>query len=826
MLDRPFLSRFSPQRTDPEALEKILVQRHDLLAESVERIRDSVLTDNKHHLLFIGPRGIGKTNLVSLIVHRLKKLPKLQTKMRLAWLNEDETATSFLKLLILIYRDLTQRYPDEFPAADLQRVYGHKPDQARELLGASLLEHLGKRTIVVIMENLDSLFKDMPVEEQRTWRAFVQNHPVFATVGTAQSLFDGVSERTEPFFGFFDTRHLDNLTVDEAITLLRNVAKLNRDDKLEAYLATPTGHARVQAIHDLAGGNPRIYMVFSSFLTVEMLDDLVRPFEETADQQLTSYYQERLRWLSAQQREIVQYLCHQRFPVPVKQIAEGMFASHQTIANQLKILRDYRYVRGNERGREVLYELSEPLMRLALQVKETHDRKPLSLIVDFLRVWYDKSDIEEWLVRLPSEVAARAYFEAALELINSDEPNLRHEILRRCLCELNYDRCDDDTISTMQCLATESGLAPDWIRLGATLMQRRRSDDAIAAYSRAIAISDGDSDHVCLVGAYASRALALLMSDQHSRAIADSNRSLELASERSSEDQTMATAWTSVFATKERSGDYSGAFDALNKIVGYSADLPARRRFALGQRAGYYASQGKYEEAFRDVSFVIDDDEVEPEELAAALALRASVATKLKDAATARSDLEKIALLQSAPFQHLCKALLVLASIKVAEAKHDAALADIDRLFSTAREEGDHAWLTKMAHWPAEIVVGAVFLRGMNFELWTTEVCRFVPRFAAFGILGALGEALVQHLPTLGAGHLTPKAYDAWAVAWTAAADSLKSEDRQQLEIPLRLLRTGIAYYKTKDEGVLLSLPSEERKILRQVLKLDPEPAA
>ncbi len=34
-LERSFISHFSPQRTDPEALEEILVQRHDLLAESV-----------------------------------------------------------------------------------------------------------------------------------------------------------------------------------------------------------------------------------------------------------------------------------------------------------------------------------------------------------------------------------------------------------------------------------------------------------------------------------------------------------------------------------------------------------------------------------------------------------------------------------------------------------------------------------------------------------------------------------------------------------------------------------------------------------------------
>ncbi|MEQ1752272.1 MAG: ArsR family transcriptional regulator, partial [Prosthecobacter sp.] len=73
MSARPFISHFSPQRTDPELLERIHVQeeRRHLLEESVSAMRESVLTANKHHLLFIGPRGAGKTHLVRLIHHRL-----------------------------------------------------------------------------------------------------------------------------------------------------------------------------------------------------------------------------------------------------------------------------------------------------------------------------------------------------------------------------------------------------------------------------------------------------------------------------------------------------------------------------------------------------------------------------------------------------------------------------------------------------------------------------------------------------------------------------------------------------------------------------------
>ncbi|MDQ2688214.1 MAG: ArsR family transcriptional regulator, partial [Armatimonadota bacterium] len=65
-----FLSRFTPSLMPAEALEAIFVQRERLARRTVELVRDSVLTEAKSHTLFVGPRGIGKTHLVSLIYHR------------------------------------------------------------------------------------------------------------------------------------------------------------------------------------------------------------------------------------------------------------------------------------------------------------------------------------------------------------------------------------------------------------------------------------------------------------------------------------------------------------------------------------------------------------------------------------------------------------------------------------------------------------------------------------------------------------------------------------------------------------------------------------
>lgn len=447
--EKRFISQFSPQRTAPADLEAILVQRQSLLANTVAKLRMSLQGGSKHYFMFLGPRGMGKTHFLSLVAHRLTAMQELNSVMRLAWLNEDETSTSFLKLNLRIYRDLASRYPSEFPAAALSEIHVLAPEPARTALGKLLLEKLGKHQVLLIIENCDSLFAQMPEAELRNWRGFIQTNPVFAIAASAQALFDGISKRSETFFGFFDTQSLAPLNPNEARELLINVADLNRQTALSAYLRSPRGRARVMAIHHLAGGNPRLYIILSALITPENLDALVRPFEEMVDQQLTPYYQERMRWLSPQQQEIVQALCKASQPINVKALAQELFAAHSSITSQLKKLREMGYVLGHQRGREVLYELAEPLMRLSWQVKETGEAKPLSLLVDFLRIWYEREELEVRIGQLPIKDRAQSYFENALGLMqdgmlnfSSDEPLSR----RLSLVAIKYLKTKDEGV--------------------------------------------------------------------------------------------------------------------------------------------------------------------------------------------------------------------------------------------------------------------------------------------------------------------------------------------------------------------------------------------
>ncbi len=188
MIDHAFLSIFTPSRTRPEDLEAIFVQRQDMLEDAVARVRESATTHHKHHLLFVGPRGTGKTHLVTLLVHRINQDDSLNGLLRVAWLNEDETSTTLLELLQRIYIALGKRYPDEYREASLEQMFDLEAEEAERWLADLLLRKLKDHTLLVVVENLDALFGSLGKMGQQKLRAFIQENPVLSIVATAQRL--------------------------------------------------------------------------------------------------------------------------------------------------------------------------------------------------------------------------------------------------------------------------------------------------------------------------------------------------------------------------------------------------------------------------------------------------------------------------------------------------------------------------------------------------------------------------------------------------------------------------------------------------------------
>lgn len=393
---RPILSTYTPSNTDPELLKRIFVQREKLLERIVDRLSRSVTTGDKHHILLIGPRGCGKTNLVSLAVWELQKNPQLADCMRIAWLGEDDSFTGLIHLAFGIASQLAKEYPKEFPADFKTAVRGLPNDDAALAVLRSTVGRLGARNLLLVTENMDQTFHSLGDSGQKKWRAFLQETRKIATLATAQQLFSGVSHRNEAFFGFFDIQHLKPLSVNEAVELITRISLEHSNRELIRYLKSAEGQFRIRALHYLAGGNHRMYVMLSEFLTKESLDDLVAAFDSLAND-MTPFFQERIRALPDQQRQLVQCLCDAQGALTVKEIASETFIDERVCSKQLGNLKGKGYVRSERRGKESYYDMSEPLMRLCLEVKNQRGR-PLQLLARFLRAWFPETELESKLM--------------------------------------------------------------------------------------------------------------------------------------------------------------------------------------------------------------------------------------------------------------------------------------------------------------------------------------------------------------------------------------------------------------------------------------------
>jgi tetratricopeptide (TPR) repeat protein len=124
------------------------------------------------------------------------------------------------------------------------------------------------------------------------------------------------------------------------------------------------------------------------------------------------------------------------------------------LSSQIGRLVELGYAVGYRRGRETLYELREPLMRLALEVKKSRGQ-PLRLIVELLRHLFTEEQISERLDRLAADDSTtRDYLLGALKMnpreLSCSIESICDEHLQRLLEEEKFEealKAADDLVA-------------------------------------------------------------------------------------------------------------------------------------------------------------------------------------------------------------------------------------------------------------------------------------------------------------------------------------------------------------------------------------------
>ena len=383
------ISRFTPSTMPEDLLERLFVVRQPILEALMKSVKELGQTPSPHHTLLVGPRGAGKTHLISLVYHRSKELADTGNgkPLRVAWLPEDPwTIVSYRRLL----------------AAILERVLPNfGVEKADESKLDAIIRHTSREDgpILVLAENLDQILGALGDSGQQKLRNLLQTESGILIIASTTRLDRSLSSHAAPFFSFFDTSRLPPFSPEEAREMLITLAREANNSELSKRLLDNESLARIHTIAHLAGGQPRLWALLGSALTVEDLRDLTTLLLNRFDD-LTPYYQEQLARLSPMQRLIVAELATADRPLPVKDISERIGYDQRSTAKAVSDLAERGWLKPTSTiftalldRRRTYYDLAEPLARLAFQIKDSRG-EPLPLIVDFLTNWFDVEQLQ------------------------------------------------------------------------------------------------------------------------------------------------------------------------------------------------------------------------------------------------------------------------------------------------------------------------------------------------------------------------------------------------------------------------------------------------
>ena len=383
--------------TSPERLRHTSVAREHLLDNAIESLRGSVDRKSKSHLLFIGPRGIGKTHLLSCIEDAVQSDQALGSRAVVVRFPEESNRTlSFADFLIGMCGILKEDLEDEPLWTKLFAAVETEEDDAKvvDTLVPAIREENRRRgrTLLVMLENLGEILTRQIRDQSdvAALRKFLMADNGCLLLATAPLHFDGITDVGQPFYDFFDIQILENLSFEDTVEVIRlNLEWEERTDILETLEDI---RPQLQALYRMTGGNPRLTMMLYELIAHESVSGVQDQFHVLLDR-ISPFYQGRLNDLPPGQRALLECLASMRDQEKTPAaIAARMRMSQQETSSLLKRLSDAHYLRSAphpQDKRSRLYTIREGFFDiwLAMNLSRTA-RKRMPFLLDFFSLFY------------------------------------------------------------------------------------------------------------------------------------------------------------------------------------------------------------------------------------------------------------------------------------------------------------------------------------------------------------------------------------------------------------------------------------------------------
>ena len=386
--------------TDDELVASFCVRTSEF-ESIVEMLRECTGSSNPHQIV-IGPRGSGKTSLLLRVAAEVRRDAGLSSAFFPVVFAEEsyEVATAgefWLECLSLLADQAPPREdgPDMHLTVEDLRALRDDRTLGERCLAALLdfSDREGKR-LVLMVENLNMMFRDMADSREAGWRLrkTLQTEARIVLLASATSRFDAIDRPDHALYDLFRTLTLRPLDTNECAVLWEAVSGQRHPPET------------IRSLEILTGGSPRLLAIVARFGAGMSFRELMADLLNLVDDH-TEYFKSHLESLPAQERRVYLALADLWKPAFTKEIADRARLETSKCSAQLTRLVERGAVQvAGGTARRKQYYLSERLYNIYYLLRR--NRGPDRLIealIRFMASYYSPDELKDIGTRIARE---------------------------------------------------------------------------------------------------------------------------------------------------------------------------------------------------------------------------------------------------------------------------------------------------------------------------------------------------------------------------------------------------------------------------------------